>query len=363
MINYFDNSPLNKELIVNENDSKNNPEHFIFEKLILQCVKDNSKIVFISASKTSLFVLMDDNILYLYDSKTFNQIKKFFQIPFFSLKSPCFENTKIWTDRSGNHSIIRIDNKAFYVNTLIGIKEVYKELIVSAVAFDDTIDDLYNTGLFLITDFSNSLYECNINIKINKNEYFIEPYIRKLTSFLEYISNEEDDEEDYYYLLGNSKKEQKEKILGIKFIKKELKKSSSDFENNKTQKNSSDCSYYYYIMIVTSSRFYQLIGNCLNKLYVFFQKYNRDSSLWDDTWMAFPGKFGKYENSNYSDLDFVYENDTIEQLGWKTYCGYCYSYINYQKDLPTKIKSFTVVPIDASNIISTHTKSYKMSYI
>ena len=81
--------------------------------------------------------------------------------------------SQIWTDRKGNHAIIKYKNISFYYNQFMAKKVEELNLILFntmiqpyAVIFDDNKCENENTGIFLLSDYNSSIY-------IHINKYFI----------------------------------------------------------------------------------------------------------------------------------------------------------------------------------------------
>ena len=82
---------------------------------------ESINILSMSASKKYIYLITDKGELLCMESKTLNPIQQSFSIQssHHSDSSSFKENlSKIWTDRAGNHSIIRYKGKIFYFNIL-----------------------------------------------------------------------------------------------------------------------------------------------------------------------------------------------------------------------------------------------------
>ena len=133
-------------------------------------------ILSMSASKKYIYLVTDRGELLLMESKTLNPIQQSFPIKssHHSGSSSFKENfTKIWTDRAGNHNIIRYKGKIFYFNILSSTSkelESFKDIELCAVGFNDKNENPKSTGIFLAADYNNNIYECKIILEKKGNE-------------------------------------------------------------------------------------------------------------------------------------------------------------------------------------------------
>ena len=254
---------------------------------------------------------------------------------------------KIWTDKIGNHSIIRFKNSIYYYNSKVFIiKELIKlkeqNIEVCAVGFDQENISNNSTGNILITDCYNNIYEYNININlIDENDYTIEEKIEKLDrlTFREW-ENEDDEDQTDDYNINN-------RIYGIKFYKNQNKLENSN--NNNININNDNC----YIIAVTKNRIYQLKGPYINNSFkVFFDKYKNNHYLYNDYCLFFPeGDLHKKNNNEFTDydIDIIYNKENkimFQNFGWRTETGYSFGNFSYDNDdlLPEDIKKISIIP-------------------
>ena len=303
--------------------------------------KQNINILAISVSKKYIYLIVESlkcvELLYM-DSKTLNPIQNsFFISPYYHTFKGNF--TKIWSDRAGNHNIIRYKEKIYYFNILINkVEELksFKNIEICAVGFDDRNENPKSTGSFLAADCNNNIYECNIQLeKKRKGDYQISEYFKKLTTLVfEDWDTEEEDEDDCF----KQKKGNKDRIYGIQFINTKKKK-------EEIWKNENSC----YIIFATKTKLYQFhrIGKETTFLSC-FQKFNKNKMLFNDICKYFPEISTKTSSLfTGSDIDFVFKNqDDVDQFGWKTETGFCFGYFNPYSAVPDLIKNFIVIPFE-----------------
>ena len=296
-------------------------------------------ILYMTSSKKYLYLLTENGEILCIESKTLNPIQQSFSLSSSSSSgSNSFKEnlTKIWTDRVGNHNIIRYKGKIYYFNVLCGIgKELdcFKNIEICAVGFDDNNDNQKSTGLFLAADCDNNIYECKINLEQRTNDYRINDSIQKLTTL---VFDDWDTEEDEEY--SEPKQPKYERIYGIKFLK-----------TTKPEKKRSPNDDFYYIIIATKTKFYQFKGPGEKTFLQLFEKFNKQPILFNDYCRYFPSvpKISKIFTG--SDVDIIYKNDKVEQFGWKTESGFCFGNFNIIDFLPNDLTNFTVIPFEKIN--------------
>ena len=126
---------------------------------------DNSTILSMTTSKKYIFLFTDSANLFRIENDSLKLLPPS-PIQIAETKSNYKENlTKMWTERSGNHCIIRHNGVIYYFNNSVSSSKELKKLRdidVCAVAFNDKNDDLKNTGNILVSDYYNNIYEYNI---------------------------------------------------------------------------------------------------------------------------------------------------------------------------------------------------------
>ena len=326
------------------NNNESNSDKFPMSKCELPGSQQSVNILSMSSSKKYLYLVTENSEILCIESKSLNPLQQSFSIsPSSNSKTvPFKENlTKIWTDREGNHSIIRYNNRIYYFNILLNqVKELesFKNIEICAVGFNDKNLDANSTGLFLAADYNNNIYECEINIekKVDekkKSEETILSDNKKLLTTL--VFKDWDTEEDEEY--SEPKTVNYEHIYGIRFVK--TTKLSNEIGPNDN---------VYYIMFVTKTKIYQFRGPGEKTFQQCFEKFNKNDMLFNDYCKYFPHipKISKVFTG--TDIDFVYRAERLEQFGWKTECGYCFGTFNIEY-LPHEVKNFTVIPFEKIN--------------
>ncbi len=326
-------------------NTESTSDKFPLKRINFPALQDNSNILCMSSSKKNIFLITDRAELLLIESKTLNPIRQSYSIIPEQTSTPSGpsskfkENiTKIWTDRAGNHCIIRFSGKIYYFNSsFTNIKElnIFKSIEITAIGFDDNNNNPLQTGNFLAADYNNNIYECSITIeKKGTNDYNINDNIEIVTT-ISFKDWDYDDDEEY----SEPKSNKNEKIYGIKFLK--------SAKNKKEIKPNEDI---IYIMAVTKTRIYEFKGPGEKSFKQTFAKYNYNDNLFNDSCKYFPPSNNvRRRNFGTTDLDILYRNDRIDQFGWKTDSGFCFGNFSFYGLLPEEIKKFTVVPFAKIN--------------
>ena len=220
----------------------------------------------------------------------------------------------------------------------------FKDIEISAVDFDDRNTDCENTNKFLVVDYNNNIYECNIKIEQKKDNYNIKEKIEKITTFNFY--DWEYEEEDNF-ITGENKNN--ERITDIKYFRA----TKSNLDKNEDA---------FYIIAVTENRFYQFRGPGLTGFKQLFGRYNNDPLLFNDSCKFFPKIYNLKGNTKKNYLNILYRNEqrstgeknsnyteVFSQFGWKTDTGYCFGNFEYDNSLfttglPKDQTKFTVMP-------------------
>ena len=326
-------------------------------------LKQDENILCMSTSKKYIYLVSKGSELLLIDSTSLRPIKEKYRIPSAETNKTFNENiTKIWSDRCGNHNIFRYRHAIYYFNpNFPEVKELknFTNKEICAVSFDDRNNDTKSTNNFLVSDYYNNFYECNIVIENNEGskEFTIKDNIEKLTQLLD-IENEEEDEFNEQY------KKISERIYGIKFVRA---------IKDKNKDNEDAC----FIVAVTKNRFYQFVGPDISSFKRLFQRYNLNPSLFNSSCKYFPSNYN-INDSKLTDINILYkkkekssdngnssDNELLNQFGWKTDSGYCFGQFNYDRKgsyaIPYEQKNFTVIPF--SRITSQGEKGHKQEPI
>ena len=312
----------------------------------------NANIICMSTSKKYIYMLTERSEILCLESENLKPIQQAYSIRSEDSGSSSHfkENiTKIWTDREGNHNIIRLGGRIYYFNHLISeAKElnIFKGVEICAVGFDDENENKMTTGRFLAADYNNIIYDCCISLINSKNGYSIRDE-KQIVSTLSLKDWDSEDDEDQFDKCKN------EKIYGIKFFRAEkmVKKDKMEERDKEKDKSGNEIKepkyYYYYIIATTRTRLYQLYGEGHNFKQL-FEKYG--DSEYNDSCKYFPVVIKKRKDFVPIDLELLYkDNNKIEQFGWKTESGFCFGKYNYYTVVPSEVRKFTVIPFAKIN--------------
>ena len=208
--------------------------------------QQNINILSMSTSKKYLYLLTDKGEILCINSKTLEPLQQSFSISSSNNISNSFKEnfTKIWTDRAGNHNIIRYKGRIYYFNILCntGIElPSFKNIEICAVGFDDGNEKTKSTGKFLVADYDNNIYECDIQLgKKSNDDYKVIESIKKITTLIFRDWDIEEDED----IPENRKLKLDERIYGLKL-----------FKTTKPKEELSINDKIYYIICVTKTKF------------------------------------------------------------------------------------------------------------
>ena len=151
-----------------------------------------AKNIYITASKTALYILTDLNELTIFDNFE-SKSSKYKLIPSITTDEKIYQisdnSSKIFCDKEGNHVIIKHDKHIYYYNQIfkgdLSLKQIFFKndsnyIVPFAIAFneDDTTNN--DTGEILMTDYSSDIYQLRIKIVENNN---IDVKLEKIFSF------------------------------------------------------------------------------------------------------------------------------------------------------------------------------------
>ena len=327
--------------MIDEEKPRSTSNKFILTEFNLANEQANENIISMASSKKNIFFLTKDHNIFLVDSISLKTINELYSLPEPKQQNEFKEKIdKIWSDREGNHCIIRHNNSIYYFNntTREPIElEKFKNIEICAVALDDRNTDYKTTKNFLAVDYDNKIYECCIEVSIegkNKKQK-IKDRIEELTTICFVDSIKEDPEEKE---AKKKVKPLKERVYGIKFF---------HTMNNNIDQNSDSC----YVIAVTGNYLFQFSGPGLKSFKQLFSRYDRNPELFDDTYKYFPNvkKNPKVEFDILYSYNEEKKLDVISQFGWRTGSGYCWSKFIFNKnhkggDLPLDLKTVTIIP-------------------
>lgn len=334
-------------------ERNNNPsDKFYLSKFDLDEDQSRERIVSMATSRKYIFFLTQSHNIFCVESESLQPTNETYTLPEPKGKGHFKENfDKIWTDREGNHCIIRHNNAIYYFNTYIKEPielENFRGKEICAIALDDRNTEVKTTKNFLAVDYDNKIYECCIEyITDEKTEQgIIQDKIEELISI--FISDLGLEDEDPFSRF--EAKPINDRIYGIKFF---------HATNSNIDQGVDNC----YIIAVTKNRLYQFIGLGLKNFKQIFKRYEKNPSLINESCFHFP-----LNRRNFLvQFDILYKNelrnlgdnkqdkiDVLNQFGWRTSSGYCYGEFEYDKSedssgLPFKVKNFTVIPFEKIN--------------
>ena len=337
--------------ILQEDNPQSTSDKFPLKKFVLPGSQQNINILAISTSKRYIYIVTQSGDrgaeLLRIESDTLKPIQQAYSIRSTLDNSNTHDLTltKIWTDRCGNHTIIRHCNHIYYFNSNSSfVKELncLRGVEVYAVAFDERNENPKSTGNFLVTDFYNHVYEVNINVEFLSSDIKVEEVAQHLTEFK--FSNWDNDDDDE---IQDKRRKKDDLILGIRFFRA-------------TKQNSDPNEDVCYIVAVTKSKFYQFFGPGASSFRQLFGRFERNPSYFNDCCKYFPETMKKKNDFVGGGLDILYRTEqrnignnqsqrleVFNQFGWKTESGYCYGNFTYKTKntgLPDELKNFIVVP-------------------
>ena len=128
-----------------------------------------------------LFVLTDNDLFYIIDNNNYSKPEVFkLNTSKSNNKTVKFQtdalDSQIWTDKKGNHAIIKYKRISYYYNPLMANKIEELDLITFgniliqpyAVIFNEDKCTEKDTGIFLISDYNSSIYEVQIFLSDKK---------------------------------------------------------------------------------------------------------------------------------------------------------------------------------------------------
>ena len=153
-------------------------------------VSQNTNIICMSTSRKYIYIITESSELLFMESSNLSPIKQAFSIHSEDSGSSIHfkENiTRIWTDREGNHNIIRLGDKIYYFSPLLSEVielNIFKGIEICAIGFDDNNKNYITTDSFLATDYNNNIYDCSISLFENMNGYSIKDQKQIVVHFI-----------------------------------------------------------------------------------------------------------------------------------------------------------------------------------
>ena len=284
-----------------------------------------------STSRKYIYIITESSELLFMESSNLSPIKQAFSIHSEDSGSSIHfkENiTRIWTDREGNHNIIRLGDKIYYFSPLLSEVielNIFKGIEICAIGFDDNNKNYITTDSFLATDYNNNIYDCSISLFENMNGYSIKDQKQIVSTLYFEDWDYEDDDDDINDEIKN------DRIYGIRFFKAEKKKEEEkkteeekeeeEEEEEKKEKEEEkgesinkikgkNENNLYYIIATTKTKLYQIYGEGQNFKQVFY-KYNKyNSSAYNDSCKYFPILYRRKRDFIPLDLKMLYKKIT-----------------------------------------------------
>lgn len=282
--------------LLQEDKVESTSNKFALDIFNLPISQRNVKILSNSTSKNFIYLVTERSELLRIESQSLRPIEQAYTIESPQVQGNFHEYfTKIWTDREGNHSIIRYNRGLYYFN---GSGTTVKELInfngieICAVGFDDRNIDIKSTGNFLVADFLNNIYEYYISIEKNEisGEYQIRESVNKLVTLN--FKGENDEDED----INDPRNKNYDRIYGIRFFRA---------TKSNLKQNENAC----YIIIVTRNRFYQFFGPGLTSFKQIFGRYQRTPNLFNESCKFFPVNLKRKGDFKGTELDILFKTE------------------------------------------------------
>ena len=318
------------------------------EKIISMDKEEN--IIHCTASENGLYILSDKNKFLIYPKNS--TIKNSIQlniVPNIIKQESKFQTkektSKIWTNDSGDHVLIKSDKSLFYYNPNIkndlNLPEInleYKNKYYVepySIAFNEKIKSKDEFEI-LVTDFNSEIYD--IKIKITNNNEIIVDSFEKIFSFKTKF------ELDIEQFLESKNKEEKEKEINkdnmgfdldfdfdpmdlINFEKDERIIDMKIFNNDKNEE--------IIIIACTPNKIFKFSGK-EKSFQELFHKYITNSELILNSYRNFPNKSPNNTNHNSTHLQIIssYTKNEINEtiFGCKGKYGYCLGKISPEKN-------------------------------
>ena len=241
------------------------------------------------------------------------------------------DNSRIWSDKSGNHVIFKLDNFIYYYNNSLPPNDKIKLLNLElnknflkpfSIAFNNNNKNLKYSDEIIFSDENSSIY--TLTIKIEENGQ-IKENVNNVFSFI--TGNEENEFENNYFLI-----EKNDRIYDMKLFVYEEKVGTG----RKAVINKS-----YFILAVSKSILFQFSGK--NSIKEVFIKYKKETDILDKDELLKDCKI--FPKSNIGLEKTRIQLFTLEaqkpHFYWNNECGFCQWPIG-GSPLPFPQKEFTL---------------------
>ena len=252
------------------------------------------------------------------------------------------EHSQIWCDKLGNHVIIKFKNEVFYYNPSLEGEKVRGLMLINekkflqpySVAFNDEIQERFDTGDILFSDYESNIYKLKITVEENKKVF---QDFKKIFSFSGFNKNEESDDDFKFSYFNLSKNE---RILDMKLI---ISCPNSNMYGSATDMSGKNI----FILAVTNKTLFQFVGK--NSFEEVFSNYSLENG---DILKAFKRFPTSASSLKFTRLQLISEfllsslkskkNEKPGVLfGWMADCGYCMGRLGNLSE-PVQQKNFKI---------------------
>ena len=282
----------------------------------------NSKNLYSTSSENTIYLLTDKNKFTVFEQNSSNTYLQFNLIPFIIKEESKIQTknnkSQIWSNKSGNHVIVKHRGSIYYYNPYfrknLNLKEIcfeYKSkyyIEPYSIAFDEEINSQDEFEI-LVSDYYSEIYD--IKIKLNDKKEIIIDYFEKVHTFK---SNFELEQEAIY---GQEKKPEKTKSENKDDDDNDLDLNFDDinlvtFEpgeriidmqifNNKNKNNDKDIEKV--VVACSKNMIFQFVGK-ESTFIELFKKYSQGSEILKKSYRKFPNDSNNL-NYNISHLQIM----------------------------------------------------------
>ena len=282
----------------------------------------NSKNLYSTSSENTIYLLTDKNKFTVFEQNSSNTYLQFNLIPFIIKEESKIQTknnkSQIWSNKSGNHVIVKHGGSIYYYNPYfrknLNLKEIcfeYKSkyyIEPYSIAFDEEINSQDEFEI-LVSDYYSEIYD--IKIRLNDKKEIIIDYFEKVHTFK---SNFELEQEAFY---GQEKKPEKTESENKDDDDNDLDLNFDDinlvtFEpgeriidmqifNNKNKNNDKDIEKV--VVACSKNMIFQFVGK-ESTFIELFKKYSQGSEILKKSYRKLPND-SNYLNYNISHLQIM----------------------------------------------------------
>ena len=332
-----------RSLTVTKPPTKPPKAEFKFNSIERFFQNPNSKNLYSTSSENTIYLLTDKNKFTVFEQNSSRTYLQFNLIPFIIKEESKIQTknnkSQIWSNKSGNHVIVKHGGSIYYYNPYfrknLNLKEIcfeYKSkyyIEPYSIAFDEEIN-LQDEFEILVSDYYSEIYDIKIKLT-DKKEIKID-YFEKVHTFK---SNFELEQEEFY---GQEKKPGKTESENkddddndldldfddINLVTFELGERIIDMQifNNKNKNNDKD--FEKIIVACSKNMVFQFVGK-ESTFIELFKKYSQGSEILKKSYRKFPND-SNYLNYNISHLQIMASftsNSNKTSFGCFGGYGYC----------------------------------------